>query len=440
MNLSAIVKAAIEQRATDIHLEPAMNIVIRANSSLRRMPQIVSADFCLSCARQVLSEDDWTEFESRGSFDTTRVMAGVNCRINVMKTDRGIGLAIRLLNSASATLRSCNLHPQLAKLVEQDAGLILFTGPTGSGKSTTLAAMLEEINATSQRHIITLESPIEYRITPKKSLVRQREVGVHTSSFEQGLLDTLREDPDVIVVGEMREAEVMRLTLSAAETGHLVMATMHASNSADAVYRMMMSFAPERQNSVLAQLGDSLIAIITQKMSFREEQQLMVPVLEITMASHAVKNAVRKGEATKLISLLQAGGPDGSWTFERYETWLDQKTDWVRPEPPTSFAEDTDPSPEADVVPMPAPRRPTAVAQPRPAAGRPTSAHAPAPAERATTLRSTSGASAGAGTGKKTVTKINKDGRFEIPDADFDFNSLANDIAKSIDDRDDDES
>jgi twitching motility protein PilT len=421
MNLNSVLKQAFEQRATDVHIEPGLNLVFRVNASLKKLPTVFTADAVRGIAKQILSPSEWEEFEARGSFDCTRLIARVNCRLNVFKTDRGIGVSIRLLSGITNTIRTCNLHPQLAELLQHESGLILFTGPTGSGKSTTLAAMVEEINATSSRHIITLESPIEYRLQPKKSLIRQREVGVHTPTFDQGLLDCLREDPDVIVVGEMREAETMRLTLSAAETGHLVLATLHASNSADAVYRMMMSFAPERQSSVLAQLGDSIIAIISQKMSYRPDEDIMVPVLEILMGTHAVKNVIRKGDATKLISLLQTGGPEGSYTFERYQAWLDSKSDWARPEPALELAPEPEDDFNFDVE-----------------IARPAARMAPAPRAQSTTRVQPreQPASPKLSTSGTKLTKVHKDGRIEIPEMDLDLN----DLAKSISVRDEDES
>ncbi|MES2857165.1 MAG: PilT/PilU family type 4a pilus ATPase [Bdellovibrionota bacterium] len=422
MNLSAVLKQAFEQRATDVHIEPSLNLVFRVNGTLKRQAAIFSPEAVKAMAEQLLNDVEWRDFESRGSLDCARVIARVNCRLSIFKTDRGVGISLRLLSGLTNTIRTCNLHPQLAKLLENESGLILFTGPTGSGKSTTLAAMLEEINISSNRHIITLESPIEYRVQPKKSLIRQREVGVHTPSFEQGLLDCLREDPDVIVVGEMREAETMRLTLSAAETGHLVLATLHASNSADAVYRMMMSFAPERQGTVLSQLGDSILAIISQRMSYRADEDVMVPVLEILMGTHAVKNAIRKGEAPKLISLLQTGGADGSYTFERYQAWLDSKTDWARPEPALEL------SPEESEFPVKEP-------SPRPYLGAPRVVpvrSAPPPREQRPGIR-TQASAVGSGT---KLTKVHKDGRIEIPEMDLDLN----DLAKSIQVRGEEES
>lgn len=331
MTFNEIVRLAQGQNATDVHLEPGLPITLRVHGELLRTSQVASRDLLHQIAQELLPDMAWDDFWAKGSADLTRVVSGVQCRVNVMKSDRGVGMAIRLLSSITNTLKTCNLHPQLLNLIDREVGLILLTGPTGSGKSTTLSALIEEINQRSSKHIVTLESPIEYRANPKKSLIRQREVGIHTPSYEQGLMDALREDPDVIVVGEMRDAESMRWTLNAAETGHLVIATMHASNASDAVYRMIMSFAPERQASIQAQLADALVAIVSQNMTFRSDLSLSVPTLEILMGTHASKNAIRKGEVMKLLSIMQAGGPDGHWTFDRYKSWLAEKTDWVFP-------------------------------------------------------------------------------------------------------------
>src|SRR5262249_43044827 len=155
-----------------------------------------------------------------------------------------------LLSSAQATLRSLNLHPDLKKLIGARHGLIIVSGPTGSGKTSTLAALIQEINLVECRHIVTIESPIEYALASRQSIIRQREVGRHTPSFERALIDALREDPDVLLVGEMREPETMRLTLNAAQTGHLVLTSMHSSTTTEALQRLVSAFPPEAQNSV----------------------------------------------------------------------------------------------------------------------------------------------------------------------------------------------
>src|SRR6202022_264810 len=170
-----------------------------------------------------------------------------------------------LLSSVQPTLRSLNLHPELERLVRPTHGLVLVSGPTGSGKSSTLAALIQEINVREARHVITLESPIEYELVPRRAFIRQREVGRDTPSFERGLLDALREDPDVLMVGEMRDPETMRLTLNAAETGHLVLATVHSATVAEALQRVVNAFPAEVQNAIAAQLADCLLGVVAQR-------------------------------------------------------------------------------------------------------------------------------------------------------------------------------
>src|SRR5208337_3616769 len=208
-------------------------------------------------------------FLERRSFDFSRTIHGARCRINVLQSSRGVGFAIRLLAAFQATVEKLNLHPDLKKLVAPTHGLILVSGPTGSGKSSTLAALIQEINLADARHIVTVESPIEYTFRPQRSYIRQREVGRDTPSFEQALHDALREDPDVLMVGEMRDPETMRLTLSASETGHLVLATVHSSSCAEALQRVVSAFPAEIQGSVAAQLADCLVAVISQRLRFR---------------------------------------------------------------------------------------------------------------------------------------------------------------------------
>src|SRR5437763_11891356 len=171
-----------------------------------------------------------------------------------------------------------------------------------------MAALIQEINQTQSRHIITVEQPIEYQIRPQLSFVRQREVGRDTPTFEQALLDSLREDPDVLMVGEMREPETMRLTLNASETGHLVMATIHSSSAAEALQRVVSAFPSEIQSSVSAQLADSLVAVVSQRLRFRPELNIRVPECEILMVTHAVKNFIRNRDFFKIISAVETGG------------------------------------------------------------------------------------------------------------------------------------
>jgi twitching motility protein PilT len=330
--LDGIVGLARAQSASDVHLEPGMPVAIRIRGSLKMLPQRLDGDALRRMAYELIGPAQWPEFVNRQSYDLSRTLSGVRCRINVLCSARGVGMAIRILASFQATLKKLNLHPDLAKLMAEDNGLVLVSGATGAGKSSTLAAMLQVVNSGSTRHIITIESPIEYALAPRNSFIRQREVGRDTPSFEQALIDALREDPDVLMVGEMREPQTMRLTLNAAETGHLVLSTLHSSTCAEALQRIVTAFAPEVQASVCAQLADALIAVICQRLTFRPDLGISVPELEILVATTPVRSIIRSGNLFKLSSALETGGQEGSFTFARYREWLSKRTDIYVPQ------------------------------------------------------------------------------------------------------------
>ena len=338
MNLIEIIRYASEKKATDLHLSPGQPLFLRVNTDLVKTQFTMTDRMTKSFAEHLLNDEDIDELYNEGSVDLSLNLGALHCRVNVFLSDAGVGFAIRLLLKSSIRLADANLHPNMKELINKGPGLVLVTGPTGSGKSTTLVALLEEINATQSQNIITLESPIEYRIDPKKSIIRQRQIGIHTQSFEKGLVDALREDPDVLVVGEMRDQESMKKTLVAAESGHLVLATLHSSNAIDAVYRLMMSFQGEQQSFILSQIADTLIGIVSQRMHFVKGLNLLVPCCEIMFANHAIRNVIRKGEVSKLSSLIQTGAGEGMLTFERYQAWLDERNDWsVKPRTSTEF-------------------------------------------------------------------------------------------------------
>jgi len=366
MDLAALVRLAESSGASDLHLEPGLPAAMRVRGALRLSGEPLPARDLLETARNLLPPDLWGEFQQRRSADLSRTIAGVRCRINILHSARGVGFAIRLLASFQATVEKLNLHPSLKKLVQNPHGLVLVSGPTGSGKSSTLAALIQEINLTETRHILTIESPIEYTFRPRRAYIRQREVGRDTPSFEQALLDALREDPDVIMVGEMREPETMRLTLSASETGHLVLGTLHSATCAEALNRIVSAFPAEIQNSVSAQLADCLVAVISQRLRYRADLNIRVPECEILVATHAVRNFIRNRDFFKLATALETGADQGMWTYQRYQTWLDKRTNWSFPtqeaEPP-----DTEPAEAEAVVPAAATPSPRA-APPTPAA------------------------------------------------------------------------
>ncbi|MEJ0089690.1 MAG: PilT/PilU family type 4a pilus ATPase [Limisphaerales bacterium] len=352
MELELLIESAGGKGASDLHLEAGMPAALRLRGTLHIEGEPVPAPILLATARRLVGEPQWPVFLERRSYDLSRTIRGVRCRINIMQTARGVGMAIRLLGSFQATLEKLNLHPDLKKLVKNTHGLILVSGPTGSGKSSTLAALIQEINLTEARHIVTVESPIEYTFRPNRSYIRQREVGRDTPSFEQALLDALREDPDVLMVGEMRDPETMRLTLSASETGHLVLATVHSSTCAEALQRVVSAFPAEIQNSVCAQLADCLVAVVSQRLGFRRDLNIRVPECEILMATHAVRNFIRNRDFFKIISAIETGAEHGMWSFPRYAKWLEGRTNLFVPsqntEPPES--EPTNPSPLSPMV------------------------------------------------------------------------------------------
>jgi twitching motility protein PilT len=325
------IEQAYTLGASDLHLEAETPIVARIRGDLQTVGAVVSGAALAQVARELLGEERWREFIERGSADLSLAVGGIRLRANFFRTVRGIAAAIRLLAPNVKDLRACNLHKDFRKLIEAASGLIIVSGPTGSGKSTTLAALVEEINATRARHIVTLESPIEYLFANRQSFVRQREIPTHSPSFEQGIVDALRENPDVLVIGEMRTPEVMRLTLNAAETGHLVLATMHSATCAEALTRLCMSFPSDIQASVRAQLADCLVAVCCQRLEFLSAARLQVPRCEILQPTSGAKGTIRNGNFSHIATVLQSGGEEGMWTFERYQRWIDQVTDWVQP-------------------------------------------------------------------------------------------------------------
>jgi twitching motility protein PilT len=331
MTVQEWIRKGRELGASDLHIEADTVPVARVRGQLAPIGQAIAGPALVHAARELLGNDGWQQFVSRGSADVSRTISGVRCRINIFQTLRGVAMAVRLLSSFQNNLRACNLHPDLKRLTEMTTGLIVISGPTGSGKSTTLAALVEEINSSSARNIIAIESPLEYVFTNRRSFIRQREVPTHSPSYEQALIDALRENPDVLVIGEMRTPEVMRLTLSAAETGHLVIATMHSSTCAEALTRICMSFPAEIQSGIRAQLADCFVGFICQRLDFLSDYQLRIPVCEILLPSAASKGTIRGGQFSQIANVLQTGGEQGMWNFDRYQRWVAQKRDWVQP-------------------------------------------------------------------------------------------------------------
>jgi twitching motility protein PilT len=352
MSLRDWIRKGRELGASDLHLEAETPLVVRVRGDLVPVAAPIAGTALVQAGREVLGAEAWNEFVSRGSADVSRTIQGVRCRINLFQTVRGVAMAIRLLSHFQNNLRACNLHPDLKRLTEATTGLIVVSGPTGSGKSTTLAALIEEINTSSARNIIAIESPIEYLFANRRSFIRQREVPTHSPTFEQALTDALRENPDVLVVGEMRTAEVMRLTLSAAETGHLVIATMHSATCAEALTRLCMSFPADMQGSIRAQVADCFVGFVCQRLEFSSEFRLSIPICEILLPNPSAKGTIRGGQFSQIANVLQTGGDVGMWNFERYQRWVAQKKDWMYPSAAEPLpAETRTPSPPIKSIP-----------------------------------------------------------------------------------------
>jgi twitching motility protein PilT len=360
------IQAARKRGASDLLLEAGTPVVTRVRGELQSIGEPTPGAELRQMGQELLGAQGWEQFIARGSADISLVVGGTRCRINLYQTLRGLAFAIRLLSPSVNDLRNCNLHPDFRALVQAHSGLVVVSGPTGCGKSTTLSALIEEVNLARACNIITLESPLEYVFTNRRSFIRQREIPTHSPTFEQAIIDSLRENPDVLVVSEMRSPEVMRLTLNAAETGHLVLATMHSSNCAEAISRICMSFAPEIQGSVRAQLADCLVGVLSQRLDFLESQQLRVPHCELMLASSGVKGTIRSGQLGQLSNVIQSGGDDGMWSFDRYQRWMVQQKEWVRPSAVAPVADDPPPVPHAAPprVSTPAPRRPVPASAP----------------------------------------------------------------------------
>jgi len=264
-----------------------------------------------------MAGEKWELLRERGEIDLAYSLPGVSrFRVNVFHQRGSVGAAIRLIPRNIPDLERLGLPPVVAELAERQHGLVLVTGPTGSGKSTTLAAMVDRINRERSCHIITLEDPIEYLHQHRRSIVNQREVGADTRSFASALRAALRQDPDVILVGEMRDLETIATAITAAETGHLVLATLHTSSAVQSIDRIIDVFPSHQQGQVRIQLADTLEGVITQQLWLRADRTGRVAAVEVLAATPAVKNLIREGKTHQIISSIQTGGRYGMQTME----------------------------------------------------------------------------------------------------------------------------
>ncbi|MBF2036145.1 MAG: type IV pilus twitching motility protein PilT [Leptolyngbyaceae cyanobacterium T60_A2020_046] len=318
-----LMEEVIERGGSDLHLSAGLPPYIRISGKLTPTEhEPMTPESCQRLIFSMLNNTQRKQLEQTWELDCSYGVKGLaRFRVNVYK-DRGTYAAcLRALSSKIPTMDTLGLPDIVRELSEKPRGLILVTGPTGSGKSTTLASMINEINLTRPEHILTVEDPIEFVYEPIKSLIHQRQVGEDTKSFANALRAALREDPDVILVGEMRDLETISLAISAAETGHLVFGTLHTSSAAQTVDRMVDVFPPEQQQQVRVQLSNSLVAVLSQTLVPRHNPKPgefgRVMAQEIMVVTPAISNLIREGKTAQIYGAIQTGGKLGMQTLEK---------------------------------------------------------------------------------------------------------------------------
>jgi twitching motility protein PilT len=319
MNLTTLLTTARERRASDLHLSVGRPPILRLDGRLVVQDgPVVTRPAMDQWLAEVLTDAQRARFAEQHELDCSLDIAGLGrVRVNVFRQHRGEAAVFRLIPSVIRTLEDLGMPPVLAELCRRDRGLILITGPTGSGKTTTLAAMVDLMNRTRSDHIITIEDPIEFLHDPQRCLINQREVGPHTHSFAAALRSALREDPDIILVGEMRDLDTIASALTAAETGHLVLATLHTNSAAQTVNRIIDVFPPHQQEQVRVQLSEVLQGVAAQTLLPRADGKGRVSAVEMLVATPAVRNLIREGKTFQLPSIIQTGTKEGMQTLDQ---------------------------------------------------------------------------------------------------------------------------
>lgn len=317
MNITMLIEKARSLRASDVHLVCGLSPRCRVDGQMKEIErEILTPEQCRACAMELAGEN-FGQLERAGELDLALTVAGVRCRINVFRQQGNYSAAIRLLQDHILELKDLGLPPVVREFSEYSQGLVLITGETGSGKSTTLAALLNHINRTRCEHILTLEDPVEYVYTPDKCIINQREIGRDTESFSTGLRAALREDPDVILVGEMRDLDTISIALTAAETGHLVFGTVHTNSAADSIDRIVDVFPAERQRQIRLQLSMTLKAVLSQQLLPRKGREGRVLACEVMKTDDAIRNMIREGKTPQIQNAIQTTGMVGNILMDK---------------------------------------------------------------------------------------------------------------------------
>lgn len=320
MDINLYLKQVTESRSPDLHVKVGRVPLVRlANGEIYEMQdaEVMTAQMVEEVIAQVLSPEKLALFKQKNEIDTSySVMGTGRFRVNVFMDADGPAIAFRSIPSEIPTLQSLGLPETLKQFTQKSKGLVIVTGPTGSGKSTTLAAMINEVNISRRVHIITVEDPIEFVHAPKMALMTQREVGTHTNSFPMAIRAALREDPDVILVGEMRDLETISAAITLAETGHLVLATLHTQDAAQSIDRIIDIFPPHQQSQIRTQLSTTLLGVVAQRLIPRADGSGRVLALEILVRNDAITNCIKEGNTHQIYSMMQIGKEDGMLTLD----------------------------------------------------------------------------------------------------------------------------
>ncbi len=320
VSANALLERMVALNASDLHLTVGSLPVVRVRGRLERLDDLpeLTAEQTRDLLYTILSTEQQKRLEIDKQVDLSHEIPGLaRFRVNVYRQKETVAGAFRLIPSAIKTLEELGIPASLHELAKKPRGLVLVTGPTGSGKSTTLASLIDEINRTRSEHIITIEDPIEFLHAHKNCIVNQREIGPDATGFADALRAALRQDPDVILLGEMRDRETIGTALTAAETGHLVLATVHTQSAPQTVDRVIDVFSAEQQAQVRTQLGGTLQGIVTQTLMPTADGTGRVPALEILLPDDAVRNLIRQGKTEQIYSYMQTGTSRGMQTMEQ---------------------------------------------------------------------------------------------------------------------------
>jgi len=319
MHINELLSIARTERASDVHITADRNPLFRIDGTLRETDFALSIDEKRHLILSLLIDKQRKRAEEGRDVDTSyETSGGMRHRVNVFHQQQRIAAAIRLLNDNIPTFEELSLPEPLRALADEPRGLILVTGPTGSGKSTSLAAMVDYVNSKKACHILTIEDPVEYVYKQKKALIHQRNVGEDVDSFSDALRSAMREDPDVILVGEMRDYETISAAITAAETGHLVLSTLHTTGAAMTVDRIIDVFPPHSQQQIRTQLAGVLKGVITQTLLPKASGQGRVAAFEIMLGTDAVSTLIRESKGHQINSMIQTGGRQGMILLDDY--------------------------------------------------------------------------------------------------------------------------